>query len=288
MNLLQYGFNFLKVTQAAAIAASQWIGRMDKLSADQAATTAMRDEFNKIPFDGEIIISEYAKDNAPGLLVREKVGTTLSAHPYHVATDPLDGTTQTAKGGSGAMSVVAVGDAFYATEQFYMKKLASKVKLNIKWDLGKIVHEAAILLNKSVKEVTVCLLDRQRHDEYIKQLTQIGCRVKLIADCDITAVIATALPNNTVDIYYGVGGAPEGVLSAAAMKCLGGFFEGEINGEVLSMDKLAYKETLFCATGVTCGSLLKGVEPKENGVMVSHSVLMHFPSNNVHFVTTWS
>ncbi len=299
--MLSNGFAFLRATQSAAIAASQFIGSGNKLAIDGAATDAMRLQLNGAAFRGEIVVGEGEKDNAPGLFKGEIVGKCTSNEIYDIALDPIDGTSPAAKMGPEAMSVVAVGDTnhLFPAPSFYMKKLAvgplvaQQGKINLNWDLDHIVYQLAIYLKKPIDEVTVCLLDRPRHEVFIKEFRRVGCKVKLIADCDVSGAIATALHSSPVDLYYGIGGAPEGVIAAAAMKCLGGYFEGmlveqdgtPLESNIYESEELAKGEVLFCATGVTTGSMLRGVKKKRSET-TCHSVLMHYPTKNIHWVRT--
>lgn len=290
----------VRVTEAAAIAASTQVGLGDKNAADNAAVVAMRNRLGKIRFAGEIVIGEGKKDNAPGLFTGEKVGSETPLCPeeiYDIAVDPLDGTTQTAKGGYEAMSVMAVGSrgSLLKSEGWYMNKLAvgpdiaRKIKLDIREDVEIIIQKVSLVTAKDIKRVTVCVLDRPRHENLIKKLRSLGCRIKLIQDCDVSAAIATAICESGIDIYLGVGGAPEGVIGAAALKCLRGDFQGimcdkegnfDSNSLVYQMEDLARGDVIFCATGVTDGSLLKGVRWTCTGP-TTHSLLMRSESGTV-------
>lgn len=298
MKILQIGFEMLRATQEAAIAGSHWIGRGDKNAADGSAVDAIRASLNKTNgfFCGKIISSEGEKDNAPMLAHGEMVGDKRvfdMAEPYDIALDPLDGTSQVAKGGPEAMSVIAVADTdcLMHTPIHYMKKIAvgpgkrGTIPLDITWTIKELLDHVSIHLDKHMNDLTVCLLDRPRHEVFIREFRYYGCRIKLIADCDVSGAIASALPDSPVDIYYGIGGSPEGVITAAAMKCLGGNFVGSIDNKSFSMEDLAKGEVLFCATGVTSGSMLRGIQRK-SGYWSCNSVLMHYPTKNVHWVTT--
>jgi fructose-1,6-bisphosphatase class II len=291
----------IRVTEAAAVAASTQVGLGDKIAADHAAVLAMRERLQKIDFAGQIVIGEGKKDNAPGLFTGEKVGIGWHRKPhevYDIAVDPLDGTTQTAKGGYEAVSVMAVGNkgCLLESEGWYMKKLAvgpdiaRKIRLDIREDVEDIVKKVSLATAKEIKRVTVCVLDRPRHVFLINKLRSMGCRIKLISDCDVSAAIATAIPDSGIDIYMGIGGAPEGVIGAAALKCLRGDFQGIIcdkNGmnssDVYQMEDLAKEDVIFCATGVTDGSLLKGVRWTSFGP-VTHSLLMRSESGTVRWI----
>jgi fructose-1,6-bisphosphatase class II len=299
----------IRVTEAAAIAASAQVGRGDKIVADHAAVAAMKNRLDKIDFAGEIVIGEGEKDNAPGLFMGEKVGDAWNKHMmfmppdlgiYDIAVDPLDGTTQTAKGGYEAMSVMAVGNknSLLKSDGWYMKKLAvgpeiaSRVKLDINAEVEETISKISLAIAKDVTKVTVCVLDRPRHEDLIVRLRKLGCRIKLIQDCDVSAAIATAISESGIDVYLGVGGAPEGVIGAAALKCLRGDFQGVIcNKEgkvecdkVFQMEDLANGDVIFCATGVTDGSLLKGVRWTAGGP-ITHSLLMRSESGTVRWIS---
>jgi fructose-1,6-bisphosphatase II / sedoheptulose-1,7-bisphosphatase len=308
----------VRVTEAAATAASTQVGLGDKIAADHAAVTAMRQRLNKISFAGKIVIGEGKKDDAPGLFTGEKVGAAwmvgtvpASFHPdqpshtnqdvYDIAVDPLDGTTQTAKGGYEAMSVMAMGNenSLLESEGWYMNKLAvgpdiaRRIKLDIREDIEDIIRKVSLAIAKDVRRVTACVLDRPRHENLIKRLRALGCRIKLIQDCDVSAAIATAIVDSGIDIYVGVGGAPEGVIGAAALKCLRGDFQGimcdkdgkyDSGSQVYQIEDLAKGDVIFCATGVTDGSLLKGVRWTSSGPC-THSLLMRSESGTVRWIT---
>lgn len=300
-----HAFDILRATEAAAIASAEFIGNGDKIAADHAATNAMRSVLNKIEnFGARIVIGEGIKDGAPGLFEGEIVGT--SGTPlWDIAVDPLDGTTQAAKGGPGAMSVIAVGRSnnLYATSDFYMLKMAYGHKLlravrdtQINWHLDPINLKTPLkdflhYINSYCicQSLTVCILDRPRNAEFIETFRERKWKVRLIQDCDVSAAIATALPDSGVDLYYGIGGAPEGVIAAAAMKCLGGVHEGiivdhktyePIDGKLLRTEDLAGGDVIFCATGVTDGHLLKGVRPGRK----TNSVLMYSGTGRTYWI----
>ena len=223
--------DLVRVTEAAAIAASAWIGSGDKISADRDATAAMRNRLNRMDFAGTIVIGEGVKDKAPGLFEGEKVGLLGEKEEfkrYELAVDPIDGTRPTVTAGPEAVSVLAVAEhkALFYTEEFYMHKLAygpeiaSKVQLSIDDPLEKIVQQVSKALNKAPSKITVCMLDRPRHEKYVTELRALGVRIKLIQDCDVSGSIAACLPFSGIDFLYGVGGAPEDVISACAIKCL--------------------------------------------------------------------
>lgn len=299
---MQFAFDILRATEAAAAAASEYVGAGDKERADFVATAAMRNVLNEIDsFGAQIVIGEGKKDNAPGLFEGEKVGKSETA--WDIAVDPLDGTTQTAKGGPGAMSVIAVGglNKLYATSDYYMLKIAYGPRLKKimqKFQVDRARLFATLELEDMLyyiqshfigQTLTVSMLDRTRHAGCIDTFRKAGWRVRLIQDCDVSAAIATALPDSGVDLYYGIGGAPEGVIAAAAMKCLGGDHEGvvvdhktlePIDGKLLKTEDLASGDVIFCATGVTSGDLLQGVQPGRK----THSVLMYSVSQRTYWI----
>lgn len=307
--------DMVRVTEAAAIAASQQVGRGDKIAADYAATEAMRDRLNKLDFAGKIVIGEGKKDNAPGLFADEMVGTywhrvassasspaedVSQPHYYDIAVDPLEGTTPTARGGYEAMSVVAVGDqgSLFSSHDFYMNKLAvgpkiaSKVDLNVTDPITRTIRLVSLATDKPPTKITVCVLDRPRHTDIVAELRHLGCRIRFIQDCDVSGALATALPESGIDLYVGIGGTPEGVIAACALKCMGGMLQGmlcgkdgePVDGTVLKMEDLAKGSVMFCATGVTDGSLLKGVRYTADHI-ITNSVLMRSESGTVRWIT---
>lgn len=317
-----YHLDLVRVTEAGAISAAEWVGRGDKEAADKAATDAMRERLNQIDFCGEIAIGEGKKDESFGLYEGEVVGlgktkhyaSKNTAHPnyeringsttvYSIALDPIEGTTPTAKGGYEAMSVIALGGegAFFKTEEFYMKKLAlgpDVIRKNphgpdLRRSVAENVAWVAGMLGKPMNHVTVCVLDRPRHDGLVAKLRELGVRIKFISDCDVTACIATCVPNSGIDMYLSVGGAPEAVIAAAAMKCMGGKLqcqiankEGEVSDErVYEINDLAKGDVMFCATGITDGKLLKGVQFTSRGP-VTHSIAMRSESGTIRRITT--
>ncbi len=298
--------DLVRVTEAAAIAASAWIGSGDKISADKAATEAMRHRLNQMDFAGRIVIGEGIKDKSPGLFEGEKLGK-LQRNPdseyYELAVDPIDGTRPTVTAGPEAMSVLAVAEhkALFSTPEFYMNKLAygsqiaAKTKLNIADPLSKIVQQVSAALNKETSKITVCMLDRPRHEKWITELRSLGVRIKLIQDCDVSGSIAACLPFSGIDFLYGVGGAPEGVISACAIKCLRGGFQAQVinketvkftDGKIYESEDLVRGPCAFVATGITTGSLLKGVRYKGQ-FPETHSVFMRSESSTIRWMTTY-
>ncbi|MBA3835333.1 MAG: class II fructose-bisphosphatase, partial [Sphingomonas sp.] len=299
----------VRVTEAAAIAAAKWIGRGDNDSADAAAVEAMREELNKLPMDGTVVIGEGERDEAPMLYIGEKVGSAQDGGPrIDIALDPLEGTTITAKAGPNALAVLAIAEngCLLNAPDVYMDKLA----------VGPGYPEGTIDLNKSpadnvraiarVKgvepnEIIACVLERSRHDAIIAELRELGCGIKLIPDGDVAGVIATADPDTGIDIYMGSGGAPEGVLAAAALRCVGGQIQGRLifrNDDevararrwgiddldrVYSIKEMARGDCIFAATGVTDGSLLQGVRTRKD-CLTTESIVMRASSGTVRRV----
>ncbi|MBI3312653.1 MAG: fructose-bisphosphatase class II family protein [Candidatus Omnitrophica bacterium] len=297
--------DLVRVTEAAAIAASAWVGSGDKESADKAATEAMRERFNQTDFSGRIVIGEGKKDNSYGLYAGEKVGKLAENKnllPYELAVDPIDGTRPTVTSGPEAISVLAVAKegALFSTEEFYMDKLAygpeiaSKTTLQLKDPISKNIKLISYATGKELSKIVVCLLDRPRHEHIIKELRGLGVRIKLIQDCDISGAIATCLPDSGIDLLCGIGGAPEGVITACAMKCLKGGFQGQVvtkdlkvpDPKVYSINELVQGECAFAATGITNGSLLRGVRFTSQGP-VTNSVFMRSESHTVRWLTVY-
>lgn len=300
---------FVRITEAAAIASARWMGRGDKESADQAAVDAMRRAFDTVDIDGTVVIGEGERDEAPMLFIGEKVGRSPDWSPsVDIALDPLEGTNLCAKGAPGALAVIAIAQRghFLHAPDTYMQKIAVGPEARGRVDLDATPEEnvraVAASLCKDVEDVTVMIMDRDRHREIIERCRAIGARISLITDGDISACLATAMPNSGIDLFLGVGGAPEGVLSAAALKCLGGDFQGRLcfrNDEEVQRakgmgiedpkrryerDELARGDVMFCATGVTTGPMLKGVRFMQQQRASSHSVVMRSKSGTVRMI----
>ena len=301
----------VRVTEAAAIAASKWIGRGDNDAADAAAVEAMRSALNELPMDGTVVIGEGERDEAPMLYIGEKVGCAQGSGPgIDIALDPLEGTTLTANAGPNALAVLVIAEkgCLLNAPDTYMQKLA----------IGPGYPDGTIDLNKSPtqnvqaiaaakgvepNEIIACVLDRPRHAEIIAELRALGCGIKLIPDGDVAGVIATADPDTGIDVYMGSGGAPEGVLAAAALRCVGGQIQGKLlfrNDDeigrarrwgiedldrVYTIEDMAKGDCIFAATGVTDGSLLKGVHRTKNCV-TTESIVMRASSGTVRRVST--
>lgn len=299
----------VRVTEAAAIAASKLVGRGDEKAADAAAVEAMREALNSLYMDGTVVIGEGERDEAPMLYIGEKVGSAIGKGPkIDIALDPLEGTTITAKAGPDAMAVLAIAeeDCLLNAPDVYMDKLAvgpGYPKGVIDLDRSPTENVEAVAAAKGVKpsDIIVCVLDRPRHEALIAELRKIGCGVVLIGDGDVAGVIATTDPETTIDLYMGSGGAPEGVLACAALACVGGQFKGRLTFRnedertrarkwgIADLDKqydlteLAKGDCIFAATGVTDGSLLAGVK-RHRTKMTTESVVMRASSGTVRWV----
>ena len=303
---------FLMVAQKAAIATFPWIGKGEKNQADGAGTEAMREQMNLINMNASIVIGEGEMDEAPMLYIGEKLGTGFGPQ-VDIAVDPVEGTTFVSKGQDNSIAVIAVaekGTLLHAPDM-YMEKIAvgpkAKGCIDIEATLTENMKSVAKALGKDVKELTVMIQDRPRHKELIKQVFDLGASVKLFSDGDVTAAIATAIDEMGVDILVGTGGAPEGVISATALKCLGGDFQAKLvpqNQEefdrciqmglldpkkVLTIDDIVKSdECVFVATGITDGMLLRGVRKKEDGTMLTHSfVSVGIKNQNYRFVESY-
>jgi fructose-1,6-bisphosphatase II len=296
--------DLVRVTEAAAIAASAWIGSGNKLEADKAATEAMRDRLDRLPdFRGNVRIGEGKKDNSYGLFKGDKVGMNgtpgpKASPPWDIAVDPIDGTRPTITSGPEAISVIALAGTgtMFDTEENYMLKLAvgptaKRTDFSLTTPLPELCKQVAAALHKEVNRMMVCILDRPRHQVYIDQMRALGVRIKLIQDCDVSGAIAACRPESGVDMQFGVGGAPEAVLTAAAIKCLGGFFmaqlwkDGKSFGPVMACEDLVRGPCIFAATGITDGSLLHGVRWTERGP-VTNSIVMRSESGTVRYFIT--
>jgi len=297
----------VRVTEAGAMAAARWIGRGDKEAADQAAVDAIRYVLDSVDMRGVVVIGEGEKDEAPMLYNGEEVGNG-NGPAVDVAIDPLEGTRLTALGQPGAISVIAVaerGTMLFPGTAFYMEKIAVGPRaidvIDIERSPAENVRRVAEALGKTAREVDVVVLERDRHDDLIAELREAGARVRLIRDGDVAPAIAAAQPGTSVDMLYGVGGTPEGVISAAALKCVGGGIQGRLwprNDEerqqllaegldparVLHTDALVSgKDVFVAATGVTTGSLLHGVRYTRGGA-ITDSIVMRSRSGTVRRV----
>jgi fructose-1,6-bisphosphatase II / sedoheptulose-1,7-bisphosphatase len=301
----------VRVTEAAAIAASAWIGRGDNDAADHAAVEAMRTELNNLPMDGTVVIGEGERDEAPMLYIGEKVGSSQGSGPkIDIALDPLEGTTLTANAGPNALAVLAIAESgcLLNAPDTYMQKIAigpgfAEGTIDLNRSPADNVRSLARAKGVEPSEIIACVLERERHQQIIDELRGLGCGIKLIPDGDVAGVIATADPDTGIDIYMGSGGAPEGVLAAAALRCVGGQIQGKLlfrNDDevararrwgiddldrVYSIQDMAKGDCIFAATGVTDGSLLKGVHRRQ-GCLTTESIVMRASSGTVRRVAT--
>ena len=302
-----FTLEFLRTTEAAAIKSARFMGRGSEHDADHAAVEAMRSMLNTINFEGRVVIGEGERDEAPMLFIGEEVGTKRGPK-LDIALDPLEGTTICAKGGTNACSVIAIAEQgnFLHAPDVYMDKIAvgAEARGVIDINASPQANLQAVAQAKTCKidDLTVCILDRPRHAQLINEVRQAGARIFLIGDGDVSAAIATANPDSDIDILLGIGGAPEGVLAAAALRCMGGDFQGRLifgreeekirargmgieNPErVYNIEELARGNVMFCATGVTTGTFLAGVK-FYGGRARTHSVVMRSQSGTVRYIT---
>lgn len=297
----------VRVTEAAALASARWMGLGKKDEADDAATTAMRKEFENVPMDGIVVIGEGEMDEAPMLYIGEKLGQGV-APLVDVAVDPLEGTNIVAKGTWNAISVIAIADRgnLLHAPDMYMEKIAVGPKAVGKIDINAPIEDnlkaVALANGKDIGDLVAIVLDRDRHEKVIHEIRKAGARIKLIPDGDVAAAINTAFPDTGVDILFGSGGAPEGVLAAVALKCLGGEIQGKLlpqdkaevercklmglanPHQVLFMDDLVKgDDAIFAATGVTDGELLRGVRFQGTSA-TTHSVVMRAKTGTIRFI----
>lgn len=297
---------FVRVTEMAAIASARLMGRGDEKAADQAAVDAMRSMLDSVDCDATVVIGEGERDEAPMLYIGEKVGTG-QGQELEIALDPLEGTTICAIGGYNSISVMAIGEKgnLLHAPDTYMQKIAvgpeAKGVIDITKSATENIKRIAEAKKCRIQDLTAVVLDRPRHIELINELRGTGCRINLIGDGDVSAAIATSLPDSGIDVLFGIGGAPEGVIAAAALRCLGGDFQGILHPrnedeimrakkmgisdikKVFQIDELASGNVMFCATGVTDGSLLEGVKFKKWGA-VTHSIVMRSESGTIRHI----
>lgn len=306
----ELALEIVRVTELAALASAPWIGRGVKGEADQAATSAMRAMFDSVSIRGTVVIGEGEMDEAPMLYIGERVGNGEGPE-VDVAVDPLEGTEIVAKGMSNALSVIAIAPAgkLLHAPDMYMAKLAVgpelRGKLSLNDPLEETVRKAAEVLNKDLSELTVMILERERHREHIRILRELGVRIRFLTAGDVSGAIAPAFPDSDIDMYVGSGGAPEGVLAAAALKCLGGDFQGRLMPDseadierckqmglkdplgLLTMEDLVGNEdVIFAATGVTPGEFLGGVRYLPGQRAETHSIVMRAKTGTVRMVKT--
>jgi fructose-1,6-bisphosphatase II / sedoheptulose-1,7-bisphosphatase len=294
------------VTEAAALAASRWIGLGKKNDADGAAVEAMRKAFDTVAIEGTVVIGEGEMDEAPMLYIGEKVGA--GGPKMDIAVDPLEGTTLTAKGGPAALAVVALAEHgnFLHAPDIYMDKIAVGGGLpdgvvDLDASVANNLRNLAKAKDCDVSDLVACILDRDRHKDLIAHVREAGARIMLISDGDVTGVVATATPEAEIDIYLGSGGAPEGVLAAAALRCIGGQMQGRLLFEddaqiarvkdmghpdpkrKFNLEEMATGDVMFAATGVTTGAMLRGVKRFGHGA-ITHSMVMRSKSGTVRFI----
>ena len=302
----------VRVTEAAAIAAAKLVGRGDEKAADAAAVEAMRAALNQLPMDGTVVIGEGERDEAPMLYIGEKVGSAQGSGPgIDIALDPLEGTTITAKGGPNALAVLAIAEkgGLLNAPDVYMEKLAigpgyAPGTIDLAKSVADNVRAIAAAKGVDPAEITACVLDRDRHAGIIAELRALGCGIQLIPDGDVAGVISTTDPDTGIDVYFGTGGAPEGVLAAAALACVGGQIQGRLifrNDDerarakrwgiddldrIYALEDMAKGDCIFAATGVTDGSLLKGVKRRAGGCVTTETIVMRASSGTVRRVVT--
>lgn len=317
--------DFVRATEAAALNSHAWMGRGEKELADAAACDAIRGMFDLINICGEVVIGEGIKDNAPGIFKGEHLGQWKPrASRFDIALDPIDGTTNIAKGLPNSISVIAAASpepgvefALQDIPAFYMMKLAygPKVKqyvqqlgldcLQLNQPIDESLAIIAKALRKRAQDLTVCVQDRPRHQQLIQEVRQLGCALRMISDGDIAAAIAPSLPQSGIDVFIGIGGAPEAVLAAAAVKCLGGDIQAQVwprdHRERDSLINAGYKNQLskvyraddmargkniiFCATGISDSPLLPGLKYMGN-TAITHSILMRAKQKTVRYIST--
>ena len=298
----------VRVTEAAALSASKWMGRGDEKAADQAAVDSMRVALNGMDIEGTVVIGEGERDEAPMLYIGEKVGTGKGPK-IDIALDPLEGTTICATGGPNALAVIAmaVDGGFLNAPDVYMDKIAigpglEKDIINLDNTPLSNLQNLAKAKKVDIADLVVCILDRPRHEELIHKTREAGARIMLISDGDVAGIIATASKETGVDMYVGSGGAPEGVLAASALRCIGGQMWGRLTfrnddergratrlgisdfNKIYTMNELAHGEVMFAATGVTDGSMLRGVRRWSSGAS-TQSIIMRSKTGTVRIIS---
>lgn len=296
----------VRVTEAAALASSRWVGKGDKVAADDAATEAMRRVLGSMEINGTVVIGEGEMDEAPMLYIGEQLGSGAGPE-VDIAVDPLEGTSICAKGMNGSIATIALAPrgGFLHAPDMYMEKLVvgplAKGAIDINETPAVNLRRVAEAKGRRVEELTVVILDRPRHERMVTEIRKAGARIHLISDGDVAPAIAAAVEESGVDLLMGIGGAPEGVLAAAALKCLGGDMQGRLVfmskeernraqgmgiddfDRVYSIDDMAKGDVFFAATGITSGDLLKGVRYFPGGAS-THSIVMRSKSRTVRFI----
>ncbi|MEZ4871669.1 MAG: class II fructose-bisphosphatase [Bdellovibrionales bacterium] len=300
---------FVRITEFAALACARFTGRGDRDAADQAAVDAMRKAFDSVNIDGIVVIGEGERDEAPMLYIGEPVGKRLPEDPkVDIALDPLEGTNLCATGDVGALSVIAIAERgnFLHAPDTYMEKIAvgpkAKGVISLEATVEDNLTSVAKALEKSVEDLTVVILERPRHEDLISRVRKMGARIHLIGDGDVSAGIATCWEETGIDIMMGTGGAPEGVITAAAAKCLDGDFVGRLRfrsdeekeraikmgvsepDKIYTRDELAMGDVMFVATGVTDGPLLRGVKVLPGRRATTHSIVMRSKTGTIRRV----
>ena len=295
----------VRVSEFAALAASKHIGRGNEKAADQAAVDAMRKCLNSLTITGTVVIGEGERDEAPMLYIGEEVGA--GGPELDIALDPLEGTSITANGGENAMAVIALAQkgGFLNAPDVYMKKISANTNnhkvISLQQDLKSNIKDLAQFKKINIEDLVICILNRERHKDDIETIRSSGARIKMIDDGDVSAVISSVVDSSNINMYYGIGGAPEGVLAAAALQCLGGSIEGQLifyNDQEISrakktgitdldrfysLDDLAQGDIMFSATGVTDGTMLKGVKITKN-YAETHSIVMRSKTGTIRHI----
>ena len=299
---------FVRVTEAAAMSSARLMGRGNEKASDQAAVDAMRRTLDSIDIEGTVVIGEGERDEAPMLYIGEKVGSKKPASPkVDIALDPLEGTTLTATGGPNALSVIAIAveGKFLHAPDTYLEKIAvgpwGKDAIDLRATPTENLRELSKAMKTPIEDLTVVILNRPRHEDVIREVREAGARIKLITDGDVSAAIATCIPDSGVDLLIGIGGAPEGVIAAAALRCMGGAMQGRLkfrndsergradrmgikdHAKVWSVEELAQGDVMFAATGVTDGDMLKGVRFFAGGAR-TYSIVMRSKSGTIRWI----
>lgn len=302
------GINLCRVTEAAALSAAKYLGQGRKNDSDGEAVSEMRTMFNYLGINGQVVIGEGEMDEAPMLYIGEQIGDPDDPEQVDIAVDPIDGTTSLADGMLNSISVIAVAPkgCLLNAPDVYMKKIAvgpgAKGKIDIRKSVKENIEAVAEALDKKISEITVSVLRRERHNKLVEEIRATGARISMVMDGDILTAIATAMDEGKIDIVMGTGGAPEGVIAAAALKCLGGDFQGifapsdsdqvqrclkmgvDFEKVYTISDLVKGSSVLFAATGITDGDFLRGVQYQQEDVATTHSLLLRIPSGTVRYI----
>jgi len=306
----EFSLEIARITEEAALASARWWGKGDKIAADGAATEAMRAMFDTVHVQGTVVIGEGEMDEAPMLYIGEKVGCwDEDDYPVDIAVDPLEGTNLVAKGMPGAITTLAMapkGTLLYAPDM-YMDKIAAgpkcKGKVHLDASVTDNIKACAEALDKKISDITVVVMDRERHKKIIKEIRECGARIKLISDGDVSPAVSAGFPGSGIDMMIGIGGAPEGVLAAAALKAIGGEFQGRLypmndkekdratkmlGGDPFRLltidDIIKTDDVMFAATGVTDGELLSGVRFEGNNIAITKTIILRGSTGTVRFI----